>query len=592
MIEILTLLLKIISTLYFIGYGFTAVFIPKRLREDSFFLIPWIGLILITAIGITLSMLQIPLAQSKYVILAFASLMLIYSFLKKKAIFRFSKDTVFLSISAIICLIFNLYPLLIKVGYSTTISLSNLDPLFYVNLGEYLINHSVLIRPEVLSTQTHLKAVEELLYNYRWGSPLILSFFSSLFNIRSYRIYSILITLFFSLSVPLVYLLAKLLINRSSKLLIFLVFLTYGMNSVILDMLYNVFFAQFIFIGIFILAVILLYSYLADLNIKNLRFNSYDLLIGLCISSLTSIYPEGLIFVILPVSAFMLLKLFSKERFVVFISLLKIAALSLIFNPYTMGTALYGDFKLFFSSTKTSFIGWEKIPYSSPLEMTGFYNLFYYKNLPMLLSMLINIPIIGICLYGLFKIKNKLLMISYLLIFGLFYIAYWIIFPNYYLHLKLVTYLLFIFVALFSIGLFYLFRSLKNKLILLSIIIVFTFLSIRSAYRTIYQLYYHARVVDKKLMSLEQLNNDKKIKSAFFTADVFLGEYDLWKRLWQEYLLSNKEIITKTNYLEEKKFKNNKLVLSEKDIQEYDHKKITYKNIIWDNEYYKLGEIK
>jgi len=523
MIEILTLLLKIIFTLYFIGYGFTAVFIPKRIREDSFFLIPWIGLILITTIGIILSMLQVPVAQSKYIILAFATLMLIYSFLKKKTIVRFSKDTVLLSLSAIICLLFNLYPLLFKIGYPTTISLSNLDPLFYVNLGEYLINHSVLISPEILPTQSHLKAIGELLYNYRWGSPLILGFFSSLFDIRSYRIYSILISLFFSLSVPLVYLLAKLLINRSSKLLIFLIFLTYGMNSVILYMLYNVFFAQFIFIGIFILAVILLYLYLADSNIKNLRFNSYDLLIGLCISSLTSIYPEGLIFVILPVAAFMLLKLSSKEKFTVFISLLKIAALSLILNPYTMGTALYGDFKLFFSSTKASFIGWEKVPYASPLEMTGFYNLFYYRNLSRSLSMLISIPVIGICIYGLLKIKNKLLIISYLSIFGLFYIVYWLIFSNYYLHLKLVTYLLFIFIALFSIGLFYLFRTLKNKFLLLFIIAIFTLLSIRSAYRTVYQMYYHPRVVDKKLISLEQLNNDKKIKSAFFTADFFFG---------------------------------------------------------------------
>ena len=78
--EILILLLKIIFILYFIGYGFTAVLIPEKLRKDSFFMIPWVGLIFITVIGIALSMTQVPLVQSKYIIFAVASMMIIYSF--------------------------------------------------------------------------------------------------------------------------------------------------------------------------------------------------------------------------------------------------------------------------------------------------------------------------------------------------------------------------------------------------------------------------------------------------------------------------------------------------------------------------------
>lgn len=120
---------------------------------------------------------------------------------------------------------------------------------------------------------------------------------------------------------------------------------------------------------------------------------------------------------------------------------------------------------------------------------------------------------------------------------------------------------------------------------------IIAFFSLRSAYRTVYQLYYHPRIVDKKLISLNQLNKDNKIKDAFYTSDIFLGDYDLWKRLWQEYLLSDKQIVTQTNYLDEKNLDSVKLVLSEKEIQEYDHKKIIYKNIIWSNEYYQLGEI-
>ena len=590
--EILILLLKIIFILFFVGYGFTAVLIPNKLRKDSFFIIPWIGLIFITVIGIALSMTQIPLAQSKYIIFAIASAMIIYSFVIKKTLFSFSKDTILVGILTIVCLLFNLYPLLIKFGYATTISLSNLDALSYVNVGEHLINNPIFNRPEILSTQPHFRAVGDLLYyGYRWGSPLILGFFSSVLELRSYKIYSILITLLFSISFPLVYLLAKKLINKSSKLLIFLTFLTYGMNSIILYMLYNVFFAQFIFTGIFILTLILLYSYFSDENFRKPQFNTYDLLIAFAFSSLSSIYSEGLVFATTPMVIFLFLKLFSKERSAVFILMFKIAVLVLIINPFTIGTSMLGVSKLFFSSTKPLFIGWEKVRYATPLEMTGFYNLFYYKDLSRALSMLLSIPIVGICLFGLSKIRNKLFIISYLLIFGLFYFIYWFIYPNYYFHLKLVSYFLFIFSIIFSIGLVSVTKKFKNKHLLLLALVLFSFLAFRSSYRTIYQLYYHPRSVDRKLMSLEQLNGNDKIKSAFYTADVFLGEYDLWKRLWQEYLLDKKTIITRTNYLDEKNLESVKLVLSEKDIQEYDHNKLIYKSIIWENEYYKLGEI-
>lgn len=593
MIEIIVLTLKIVSILYFIGYGLTSILLPKKLREDSFFIIPWIGLIFIAIFGISLSMAKIPLLNGKYIISIFAFSLILYAVITKKILFSFSKETFIIGLLSFLSLFFNLYPLLVKFGYPTTISLSNLDPLSYVNVAEHLINNPILNRPEFFSTQPHFRAIGDLLfYSYRWGSPVILSFFSSILEIRSYKIYTILISLIFSLTFPLVYLLAKLfIVKKTNKLLILFTFLTYGLNSTILYLLYNAFFAQFIFTGIFILTTILLHSYFSDENVNKLELNSYDLLIALCFSSLSSVYPEGLVFAVSPLVIFLFLNLFSKDRFKFFVALLKIALLTLLINPFLLGTTLYWDYRLFFSSTKSSFIGWEKVRHSTPLEITGFYNLFYYKNLPMIIKILMNIPIVGVCLFGLLKIRNKLFAISYLFIFGLFYVMYWFIYPNYYLHLKSVSYLLFIFTILFSIGLVYLINLLKNKIVITLVVLAISFLSLRSAYRTVYQLYYHPRSVDKKLMSLEELNSNTKIKEVFFTSDVFLGEYDLWKRLWQEYLLSDKEILTRTNYLEEKNLENVKLVLSEKEIQEYDHKKLVYRNIIWSNKYYELGEI-
>lgn len=117
-------------------------------------------------------------------------------------------------------------------------------------------------------------------------------------------------------------------------------------------------------------------------------------------------------------------------------------------------------------------------------------------------------------------------------------------------------------------------------------------MTMRSAYRSMSQLYWHSRIVDKSLISLTELNNKKNINDAFFTSDVFLGEYDLWKRLWREYMLSDKSIISRQNYpTESKNLQGIELVLTEKNYLEGEGKKINYTKIIWENDFYKLGYI-
>ena len=117
------------------------------------------------------------------------------------------------------------------------------------------------------------------------------------------------------------------------------------------------------------------------------------------------------------------------------------------------------------------------------------------------------------------------------------------------------------------------------------------FLSLRSAHRTMSQLYYHQQSVSNKLVSLEELNSNPTINEPFLTSDVFLGEYDLWSRLWQEYFLGNKDIVSRSNFVDVKDAVNIRLVLSDKSRQTFDHKTIKYKKIAWENQYYQLGEI-
>lgn len=591
--EIIILLIKIFSVLFFVGYGFTAIFIPEKLRPNAFWLAPWFGIILTAVIGVILSLLRIPLIQAKYIIIAIAATFFLWSVFNKKRLLYLTKETLLISLLTVTCLIFNLFPLLTRAGFPTTISLGNLDPIAYVHTGDFLINHTVYEGGKYIQYKPGSAATVDLIgYWSRWGSPMVLGFVSSIFNLRSYQTYSILITLFFVLSFPVVYILSKQFIEKErSYLLLFLIFLTYGFNSTILYMLYNVFFAQFAFLGIFITSLILLHSYFSDKK-KLIGFNNYDLLISLCLSALTAIYLEGLLFIIAPLLLFVTAKLLQKN-FTYIIYLAKIIVLTFIFNPISFGNALRSNYAIFISTTKTATIGWEKIRYALPYEMIGIYNLYYSRNLPVFIAIILSLIIIGIMLVGLFKIKQKLFTVSFMVFFAFLYLMFAFVFKNYFTYHRAVTYTLFIIPILFSCGVLTIISFWKSKILVITIMTVISLLSFRSSYRTIYQLYWHPRIVDQSLISLSELNNNKNFDTPFYTSDIFLGEYNLWKRLWQEYFLKDKRIVSRQNYpVEIESMKGTLLVLSENNYLEKDGKKIIYKNIVWQNQYYLLGEIR
>lgn len=588
------MLIKIFTLLFFAGYGLTSILLPKKMRTDSFFIIPWFGLIIITLLSVIFSLIKIPIEQSKYLVITVSTAVLIYAFYKKKLIKNFSKETIIVSLFTFLALIYYLFPLFTKIGFPTTASYGNLDPLSYVNVSEFLIHKTVYDGTVLETYKPHLIAVGDLLhYSYRWGSPMILGFFSNILNLRAYQVYSVILNLLFALTFPLVYLLAKQVSGKKGLLLIGLVFLTFAVNPIMLYMLYNVFFGQFIFGGVFVLSVFLFYGYLSDKNTDNWKWNNYDILLGLAFSSITTIYPEGIVFAFVPICFFFFFKFVKTKKFSTIIPFLKILITTIIVNPLTFSYTLKWNIGVFLLTTKTGFIGWEKIRYATPFELTGIYNLFYYKNLNNKLDLITSIPVIIVFLIGLYKAKNKLIISSYLLLFGLFYILYRFFVPNYYTHLKTVSFMLFTFSIIFSFGMIIFLKLFRSKLFFIMSLIVFVLLVFRSSYRTFYQMYFHGKVVDKSLISLIELNDNKKINQTIISADAYLGEYDLWRRLWQEYFLYDKKIISLSNYSTLiDKVPKRKYVLSEKKLTEFDHKKIKYKKIIWQNEYYQLGEIK
>lgn len=592
MIAIALLTLKILLLLLFVGFGFTYTFIPRILRDDAFWLAPWFGTVLISVFGVVFSLAKVPMIQASYMILAVSVVFFLYALFAGKIAVSLGKSFFVMIALTLTTLFINLIPLIVRAGFPTTASLGNLDPLSYSPVGDFLVKSTVIQGADFEHYKPYLWATGDLLHSsFRWGSPILLSFFDTVLHLRSYQIYSILLTIFFALTFPLVYILAKKLTSKKSEYLLLIVFLTFALNSTLFYMLYNVFFAQFVFSGIYVLIGILVYSYFFETR-ETLNFNSHDLLIALCIASITTVYAEGLLFVLLPLGFLLLFSLFTKQRAFVTIALSKILLLSFIISPTSAGTAIRQNLHIILSSTKSAFIGWEKIPFAAPLEIMGFYNLYYSRDIPTILDIAVGIPIAIIWLIGLIKSKSYRFLLTYLATFIPFYIALRFVFPNFFSYHRAITYSLFLYPILFGIGVCYLLSLTKNKIIIYGVLLVIAGLSLRSSYRSFYQFYWHPRVVDTSLTSLEALNQSKKITKPFFTSDVYLGESDLWNRLWPEYFLMNKLIVTRQNYSTERKYLSDiKLVLSPKQKLEYKGKKIVYKNIVWQNQYYQLGEI-
>jgi hypothetical protein len=594
MTEILLMAIKIILLLLFCGYGLGSIFLPENLRKQGLLWISfWLGIVVIAVFGVLFSLAKIPMDQAALPIIIICALILLYGFLNKKVVFYFSKESLIIGALTIATIIFNLYPL-IKVGYPTTISLGNLDAISYTTVADFFKTSNVFQGGgELLPFKPYLWSVGDLVHHsYRWGSPMILSFFASVFKVRSYQVFSILITLFFGFTYPMVYLLAKTLSNIKSNWLSWIIFLTYAINSTLLYMLYNVFFAQIIFGGIFVFLLILLIKYFTEAKKNNFEFNSYDFLIGLTLSSLVVIYPEGISFVLLGWLVFTAFGLLTKERIFYLTSFLKVGLIALLINPMSVKTAIDWNLGVFLNTIKVTWIGWENIRSAMPLEILGFYNLYYYRDLPIFFDIFFGFFIVLIWIIGFMKIKAKSLIRSNILVFIIFLFIYKFIFPNFFAYHKAITYSLFFYSVLFAIGLEFIFTFIKNKIAIFLIILFLTFLSFRSAWRSVNQIYYHAQVVDRSLISLEELNRNKNINEPFFTSDVFLGEYNLWKRLWREYFLINKNIVSLQNLTQDYVKKAEiPYVLAEKDLLLYDNKKIKYKNIVWQNQYYLLGEV-
>lgn len=562
MIQILVWAILALLGIIVCGVGITAILVPEQLIGATLPLSFWVGVIWLALSGTVLSQMGIGTSQG-WILILIASLILLYTAYKNGRIqIKFSKLGCLVGVLSIIALLIHLYPYLVKAQFPTTISMGNLDPISYSTVADFLQKNTVRDGATYIPYSPYLWSVGDLLHSsYRWGTPMVLSLISAAYGARAYQLFGILITLFFVMSYPMLWTLLKRLRPESGWLEAIILFLIYMINSTLMYTLYNVFFAQFAWGGILILSV-----YLSTTQNTNW-------LKALVVAGTALIYPEGIMFVVLPM---LLLGHWGG---------LLIAAMM---APYPLFTSIRQLISVMVNSSQVTWIGWEHIRFPNMLEILGLYNLNYSRPLQLFLLFIPVVVLFYLIFWGLIKTLNRRVLGVYMGIFVLSYIATRMS-GNWFTYFRAITYSSFLFILLFLIGLGKMLDSINKIKVSIAAVVVIGVLTIRSATRTAQQMYYHHQTVDRELVSLSQVPN---IKVPTATADIFLGEYSLWIRLWREYMLMGKPIITRQNWTTDtdKLTVIDQLLVEKEKLNELSEK-VNLKTKVWENRYYELYSV-
>lgn len=586
--------------LFLLGYGFTWVIIPDKLRSYIFWLSPWFAIVIIIFILIFLGLFGFTVKHIAPLVVISLILLDCFVFLKKgKKIIAISKNDLFLMLLIIVNIVFNLYPLVKTEGFATTISLGNNDIHAYTKTADYLIDHSIA---ESLRGQVGFGIDTLLQFGYRWGASIITSFFLSLFQLAGYQYLYIFQVVLFGMALPLVYLLTKTLCkNRAnSSLVSFLSVFLVGFNVNLLYMLYHNFLGQIIFTGFAVLLTFFFASYFHSGAVLDKKFNRYDYLIGLIVTVLYFTYHEGVILILLPICIHCLLRfiLFKKHFGAYLRVIMKISALVFIAASYLVIRAVY--FMLFYRVNEfTEPIGWQffrqNIPYANPFEMMGFYSIHSFSPLPSPVAWILSLVTVLIIVVGFFRLRYRLFTVGFISVYILL-LMFVLSRHQFWLFNRIVTYSVPLFSLLFSLGAVGFFA--KNNPVINMFPILFIgliiILSLFSASRLSSRLIKDHLAVDKSLISLQSLAKNQRVHEPIYTERLLNRSLPWWRELWAEYFLSpKKNIITAfdDNLQSKQSVSENNLLLLSKSPAYYIPPRVLFRNVVWENNYYILGKL-
>ena len=295
-LDILIIFIKIFGIFIFTGFGFNLLFLPKKLKELSFFLSPIIGLILIIVSSGILSFGRVSLNIGSYVIVLISILLFFYALIFGVSMRIFLKHAISFS--------------LIIVIDTNTFNRTFLQNFMEIGLASPAIFMSIILRENI---QTILQVLP----------GVYLTFF------------------FLSVFFP-----AKILLKRNTKAYIILGFLY-------LLMWYQNFSTPLILFLTFVFFIFgLTYEHIsseAKVPLNLLLPTEYEVMMGLSLSAIASVFPYGfkvVAFSLVFLAIYMIMKKASsnlnrgKDINLFFAMCIKIIFITVLLNPVIIGLVL------------------------------------------------------------------------------------------------------------------------------------------------------------------------------------------------------------------------------------------------------------
>lgn len=318
-INSLFLVIKMILILWIVGYGFTAVFIPKNFRREAIFLCPIFGLVLISVLGGSLSFGFMPMYKGIYMIGLISLLLIGQAFLTKKSL-----------------------PLSWKNNYP--IFGVMLIPLFFFlsqDMSPFIADAEFLVKHTVFDTMAYKRT---FLQNYSHiGVSSILAFFSALFHQKVAEITRVLPTVSLVLLPPMFFLLLKLLFPKLHRYLRTICILILLLILYLFFSWLNLGFQYLVFVDVFLLLFVLFYDYFFnDVSTKEkfYNFTNDNLLMAACLSSITAFYPFGFKLTLSLLVVFTIVQCFLKFHVQSLFFIMRTVFLTIIINPIIIGIIL------------------------------------------------------------------------------------------------------------------------------------------------------------------------------------------------------------------------------------------------------------
>lgn len=572
---------------FFFGAGISFLILPKELQQYRLWLSPWIFFFLTILILGFFTFSGFSTSTVAVYLLSVLFLINLYVYLIKNEFFAFNlKTDVIITTTILISIILNISPLIKKEHLLTTISLGNNDVVAYATSADYLVHYSIF---ESFFTKVSLPISDLFHLGGRWGPPILESFFLYIFSLKGYQFTYVFEVIIYALTIPLVYILFQILYKKSYTGLTILSIL-FIFNANLLYMLYHNFFGVVMFLGISLCLLIGIFSYLPKVKIATTYFNRNDLFLVICFSVLYSCYHEGIIFITAPMLLYMGYKFFLKDEFAVYLyKLLKILCGVILVSSISVINAIVFDYKQAFGGYRGGEIGWQVfrtyLPYANPFEMMGFYSIHSFEPLALPLAIFSSLVIVAVILYGLSKSKDKVLSSLYLFIFISFLYLYGPYSKHFFNYNRVLTYTLPFFIVLFTIGITELIDKRKK---LWFLVIIFLLLEISSGLKLNKKLLQEYKSVSKAFISL-QTGPFLEVSEPVYTSNYISNFVPIWNTVWTEYFIYPTVYRGKTN--QPKQISDSSLILTAKSITSSGATKPLYKEIIWENEYFRLGRI-